>query len=136
MFLTRLAVVFAVVLGLAGEASAARSDPAEKAVGTALAAALANDFKAFVAVVHPNEKATPAQLTQLEKYTFTRVARQAKWYLRGNDADSFVVDRREDMGGDRVKLFVKDLAHPNRAPVPVTLEKVPGGAWGIISNSL
>lgn len=131
----RIVAVLAVVLGLGGMASAARSDPAEEVVGRALAAAMKNDFKAFVALVHPREKASAAQLTQLEKYTFTRVARQAKWYLKGGDAFSFEIDRREDMGGGRVKLFVKDLSHPTRAAVPVALEKTAGG-FAIISNSL
>lgn len=131
-----LALVLVVGAAFAPAAHAARTDPAEEVIGRALAAAMTNDFKAFVAVIHPREKATPAQLTQLERYVFTRVARQAKWYLKGGDAFSFEIDRREDMGGGRVKLFVKDLAHPTRGAVPVSLEKAPDGHWAIIANAL
>lgn len=131
-----VAVLGCAALALGGSALAARSDPAEQVVGKALAAALANDVDGFMALVHPREKATDDQRSQLQKFTFTRVARQAKWYVKGADADSFEIDRREDMGGGRVKLFVKDLAHPNRAAVPVALERLPSGGFAIISNSL
>lgn len=115
--------------------SFARNDPAEAAVAKAFAAALKNDFKAYLEVVHPTEKAKPEQLTQLEKYTFGRFVRQAGWYLAGTDSESFQVERREELGGGKVKLFIKDVAHPSRASVPVTLEKS-GDGFFLLANSL
>lgn len=134
--LPRIALALAFLFALALPAAAApRSDPAEATVAAAFRAALTNDFGAYLALVHPSEKATPAQTTQLERYTFARFVRQAAWYLAGGDPDSFQVERREELGGGKVKLFVKDVAHPSRAPVPVTLEK--GGAtFLLLSNSL
>jgi|GEM_PF-3119253 len=131
----RLLLTVAVLFAACAPALAARSDPAEVAVVTAFKAAQKNDFQAYLALVHPSEKASPAQTTQLEKYTFGRFVRQAAWYLNGNDPESFQVDRREELGGGKVKLFLKDVAHPSRASVPVTLEKV-GGGFVILSNSL
>lgn len=132
------ALAAAVTVCLLGSVAwaAPRTDPAEKVVAAVLEAALKNDFEAFKKVVHAKEKATPAQVTQLEKYTFARVARQAKWYVSGNDAHSFVVDRREDTGAGRVKLYVKDLEHPKRAAVPVALEEAADGTWSVLSTSL
>lgn len=130
-------VLFVALLAVASFAapSFARNDPAEAAVGKAFAAALKNDFKAYLEVVHPGEKAKPEQVTQLEKFTFGRFVRQAGWYLSGGDSDSFQVERREELGGGKVKLFIKDIAHPSRASVPVTLEKV-GDGFFLLSNSL
>jgi hypothetical protein len=138
--LKRLALSLAVLLASAVAVSAAthaapRDEAAEKTVASAFRAALGNDFQAYLAVVHPNEKANPQQVSQLEKYTFARFVRQAAWYLAGQDADSFKVERREELGGGKVKLFLKDLAHPSRAAVPVTLEQR-GDAFLILSNSL
>ncbi|MCC6625473.1 MAG: hypothetical protein IT385_29810 [Deltaproteobacteria bacterium] len=118
------------------EVVAARTDPAEKVVAAAIKAALANDFNAWLETLHPNERKTPEQKSQLERYTFKRVAKQARWYVRAGDPESFEIARREDMGAGRVKLFLKDLEHPNRAPVPVALETLPGGAYAIIAISL
>lgn len=115
--------------------AAPRTDPAEAAVATAFRAALGNDFQAYLAVVHPDEKANPQQVGQLEKYTFARFVRQASWYISGKDPDSFQVERREELGGGKVKLYLKDVAHPSRAAVPITLEKR-GAAFFILSNSL
>jgi len=120
----------------AAPVEAARADPAEKVVAAAIKAALANDFKAWLETLHPSERATPDQRSQLERYTFKRVAKQAAWYVRAGDADSFEVARREDMGAGRVKLFLKDLEHPLRAPVPVALEALPSGELAIIAISL
>ncbi len=128
-------VLLLALVTLTAAPAMARNDPAEAAVAAAFKAALKNDFQAYLAVVHPNEKAKPEQTTQLEKYTFGRFVRQAAWYLSGNDPESFQVDRREELGGGKVKLFLKDVAHPSRASVPVTLEKS-GDAWLLISNSL
>ena len=131
----RLFILAALITLAASPALAARPDPAEAAVATAFRAALKNDFQAYLAVVHPAEKGNPQQLTQLEKYTFGRFVRQAAWYLNGTDADSFQIERREELGGGKLKLFLKDIAHPSRASVPVTLEKS-GGNFFILSNSL
>jgi len=132
----RLALLFALTaLVSAPVLAAARTDPAEATVATAFRAALSNDFKAYLAVVHPSEKSSAQQTSQLEKYTFGRFVRQAAWYLTANDPDSFQIDRREELGGGKVKLFLKDIAHPSRASVPVTLEKS-GDAFLLLSNSL
>jgi len=131
----RLFVTVALFLMATAPAFAARPDPAEAVVAKAFTAALKNDFQGYLAVVHPSEKATPAQTTQLEKYTFGRFVRQASWYVNGKDADSFQVERREELGGGKVKLFLKDIAHPSRASVPVTLEKS-GAGFMLLSNSL
>ena len=134
--LRRIALALSLLTLLAGAAAAApRSDPAEAALAKAFGAALKNDFSAYLAVVHPNEKQNAQQTGQLERYTFGRFVRQAAWYLSGGDPTSFVVDRREELGGGKVKLFIKDVAHPSRASVPVTLEKGAGG-FLILSNSL
>lgn len=135
-FFGRALVMAAMVCGMSAAALAARPDPAEQVVAAVLDAGIKNDFEAFKKVIHPNEKATAAQLTQLEKYTFTRVVKQSKWYVSGTDADTFVVDRREDTGGGRVKIYVKDLAHPKRAAVPVALEQGSDGTWTVLSTSL
>jgi hypothetical protein len=119
----------------AAPVTAASSDPAEASLTDAFKAALANDFKGYLALVHASEKATPQQVSQLERYTFGRFARQATWYLKGNDPASFVVERREELGLGKVKLFLKDLAHPSRTAAPVTLEKV-GAGFVLLSNSL
>jgi len=144
---SRIVLPLASIIALAGpladttlaqdhaSAVTAASDPAEASLAGAFRAALANDFKAYVALVHPAEKATPQQVSQLERYTFGRFARQASWYLKGNDPTSFVIERREELGLGKVKLFLKDLAHPSRAPAPVTLEKV-GADFLLLSNSL
>lgn len=130
--------LLAIVLGFgSGAARAAKhTDPAEAVVTAALKAALANDFDAYLATVHPSEKATEQQRQEIARFTFARVVRNAKWYVKGGDPDSFVVDRREDMGGGKVRVFVKDLAHASRAPVPVSLGALPGGGFGILANSL
>lgn len=134
--LPRLVLALALlVLGGASAGAAPRGDPAEKTVATAFRAALTNDFGAYLTLVHPSEKATPAQTSQLERYTFGRFVRQAAWYLAGSDPDSFQIERREELGGGKVKLFLKDLAHPSRAPVPITLEKS-GASFLLLSNSL
>lgn len=130
----RLVLLLALVT-MSAASALARNDPAEAAVAAAFKAALKNDFQAYLAVVHPTEKAKPEQTAQLEKYTFGRFVRQAAWYLSGSDPESFQVDRREELGGNKVKLFIKDVAHPSRASVPVTLEKR-GDAWLLLSNSL
>jgi len=132
----RLALALA-VLAVAGFSAhaAPRSDPAEATVSKAFKAALGNDFQAYLAVVHPSEKASPQQTQQLERFTFGRFVRQAAWYLSGSDPDSFQIDRREELGGGKVKLFLKDIAHPSRASVPVTLEKS-GGEFLLLTNSL
>ena len=49
--------------------AAPKTDPAEQLVAKAIAAALANDFKAWLETMHPKERATPQQQSQLEKYT-------------------------------------------------------------------
>lgn len=123
------------ILSAAPSVAAPRSDPAEVTVAKAFRAALGNDFGAYLALVHPSEKASPQQTTQIERYTFARFVRQAAWYLSGSDPDSFQVERREELGGGKVKLFLKDVAHPSRAPVPVTLEKS-GADFLFLSNSL
>jgi hypothetical protein len=127
-----LALLF---VGTSSAAAAPRSDPAEVAVAAAFRAALKNDFQAYLAVVHASEKASPQQVSQLERYTFGRFVRQAAWYLSGRDPESFQVERREELGGGKVKMFLKDLAHPSRASVPVTLEKS-GAVYLLLANSL
>lgn len=135
-FVVRGLTVGLALVGFGTSALAARPDPAEDVVARVLEAGLKNDFEAFKKVMSPSEKATSTQLTQLEKYTFARVVKQAKWYVSGSDAESFVVDRREDTGAGRVKVYVKDLVHPKRAAVPVALEQGSDGTWTVLSTSL
>lgn len=113
----------------------AQTDKAKATLSEAFAAALAGDFKRYLAVVHPSEKATPDQVGKLERFTFARFARQVVWYLKGDKADSFVVERVEELGGGKVKVFVKVLAHPSRPAMPMTLQEE-GGAALILANSL
>jgi hypothetical protein len=113
----------------------AQSDKVKATLTEAFAAALAGDFKRYLAVVHPSEKATPDQVGKLERFTFARFARQVVWYLKGDKADSFVVERVEELGGGKVKVFVKVLAHPSRPAMPMTLQDE-GGAALVLSNSL
>lgn len=117
------------------ELVAAEADKARATLTEAFGAALAGDFKRYLALVHPSEKATPQQVTNLERFTFGRFARQVVWYLSGDKADTFVVERVEDMGGGKVKVFVKVLAHPSRPAMPMTLQEGPEGAL-ILANSL
>lgn len=124
--------------GLGGEVAeelVAQSDKVKATLTEAFAAALAGDFKRYLAVVHPSEKATPDQVGKLERFTFARFARQVVWYLKGDKADSFVVERVEELGGGKVKVFVKVLAHPSRPAMPMTLQDE-GGAALVLSNSL
>jgi hypothetical protein len=108
----------------------------KKTLVEAFAAALVGDFKRYAVLVHASEKTTPAQLAQLERFTFTRFVRQSVWYLKDEkDAASFVIDRTEDLGGDKVRVFLKDVQHPSRPSVPITFGTAAGGAV-ILSNSL
>ncbi|HRE90205.1 MAG TPA: hypothetical protein PK095_13810 [Myxococcota bacterium] len=122
--------------GVAAQAGlVAQSDKVKATLTEAFGAALAGDFKRYLAVVHPSEKATPEQVGKLERFTFSRFARQVVWYLKGDKADSFVVERVEELGGGKVKVFVKVLAHPSRPAMPMTLQDE-GGAALVLSNSL
>jgi len=108
----------------------------KKTLVEAFAAALVGDFKRYAVLVHASEKTTPAQLAQLERFTFTRFVRQSVWYLKDEkDAASFVIERTEDLGGDKVRVFLKDVQHPSRPSVPITFGTAAGGAV-ILSNSL
>ena len=131
-----LCALLAFLGGASSVHAAKHADPAEAVVTAALKAALANDFEAYLLAVHPSEKATDQQRQEIARFTFARVVRNAKWYIKDGDPDSFVVDRREDLGGGKVRVFVKDLAHASRAPVPVSLGALPGGGFGILANSL
>lgn len=113
----------------------AQSGAVKATLGEAFAAALAGDFKRYLALVHPSEKATPEQVGKLERFTFSRFSRQVVWYLKGDKADSFAVERVEELGGGKVKVFLKVLAHPSRPAMPMTLQEE-GGAALILANSL
>lgn len=111
------------------------AEASRKTLREAFAAALAGDFQRYLALVHPSEKASPAQVEKLERFTFSRFIRQAGWYLKGDDAASFVIERTEELGSGKLKVYLKVLAHPSRPAMPVTLQEGEGGAL-ILSNSL
>jgi hypothetical protein len=130
-------ILVCVTLALAASATAApKTVPAEKAVASAFKAALAGDFDAYLKTVHPSERANDKQTAQIKRYAWSRFVRQAAWYLKDKDPNSFVVTK-SDGGGSAVRIFIKDVAHKSRMPVPVRLKKNPDGkSWGIVANSL
>jgi hypothetical protein len=112
-----------------------KPDAPEAPIATALKAALAGDFLAYLAAVHPDDTVTDEQRRQRERYEWKRFKVQAKWYLASEDPVSFVVVRRVPQGDTQMRVFVKDLKNADRMPVPVSLRK-DGDAWKIETNSL
>ena len=113
--------------------SPAKGTP-EAVVVAALAAALANNFDAYLKTIHPDDKENARHREQRKKYEWTRFVKMAANYCKTTSPPTFYVTRSE-ITGDRARLFVKDLKTPDRMPVPVRLKKA-GSGWGITANSL
>lgn len=109
----------------------------EAVVAAALEAGLAGDFAAYLKLVHPEERATPTQRSDRERYEWKRFAKQAAWYVRQAKPMTFVVTRREvDEDGKEARLFIKDLTKKDRMPVPIRMRKDARQGWGITVSSL
>lgn len=142
--LRRLSALSTVLMALALVALPARaadtvvSAPApgspEAVVASALEAALAGDFAAYLKTVHPDERATPTQRSERERYEWKRFKNHAEWYVKTRTPLTFVLVSR-DGEGDNLRIFVRDQKNKDRMPVPVRLKRT-GSGWGITTNSL
>lgn len=114
--------------------------PARATIAAAMKAAIAKDDNAYLETLHPDEVSNKTQRDQILRYSWKRFKGQVTWYLADDkDPSSFKIVKVDPTGEDRVRIFVEDLDHKNRMPVPVRLKKNPKGsklAWGITANSL
>ena len=136
---TMLATILLIPTAWAQGSGETIRDPAantpEATVLAALRAGLAGDFNAYLAQVHEEHKATPAQRSQRERYEWARFKRQVRWYLASESPITFVVARRQEDGANYYRIFLQDQRNPNRMPTPVKLKR-DGESWKIVTNSL
>ncbi len=104
----------------------------EATVLAAVKAAMSNDFQSYLALVHAEERANADMIHQIERYAWSRFAKQAKWYL--DPAGNVVVDRSKPEG-DSVMLYMHDFHTQGRLPPPMRL-RLEHGQWRIVTNSL
>ncbi|MEZ4266933.1 MAG: hypothetical protein R3F39_11180 [Myxococcota bacterium] len=141
--ISRHLLVAALLLGtaLSGVATAAEppsrddKDAAIRAViTTAFSAALSGKLDDYMGTIHPDARDTSTQRTSIERYSWARFVKQAKWYLDKEDAKSFEVVKK-DGTDEQPRWFIKDREHQDRMPVPVRLMQHEG-RWYIYTNSL
>ena len=106
--------------------------PPEATLEAAIRAGVAGDFQAYLALVHSAERQNQKQITDIERFSWARFSKQARWYLDANGR--FAVDRRTNEGED-VMLYVHDHFNAQRMPPPLRL-RPDQGAWRIAANSL
>ncbi len=123
-------------LALADERIAAPpADSPEAPIFAALKAALRDDFAAYLDTVHPEHRATENERAARQKYEWARFRKQHTWYIEGTEDPAFVVVLRKPDGPNIVRVFLRDLVHKERMPVPVKLKRS-GGGWKIVVSSL
>lgn len=101
----------------------------EATIETLLQAGLDQSFDAYLAVLLPSERENPQQIAQRKSFDWKRFKDQATWYVESNKAASFKITKREPSGTDKLKIFLKDLKHPARMPVPLQLVKEKDRWW-------
>lgn len=104
----------------------------EAVVLAAVQAALRNDFQAYLALVHSQEKSNAKQVTQIEQFSWKRFVNQARWYL--DNGGNVYVERRNQEGQD-LMLYMRDFYNAGRMPPPMRL-RPDQGQWRIAANSL
>ncbi len=104
----------------------------EAVVQAAVQAAMRNDFQAYLALVHSQEKENARQVAGIEQFSWKRFVGQASWYLDGGG--SVQVARRAQEGQD-LMLYMQDFKNAGRMPPPMRLRPDQGG-WRIVTNSL
>jgi len=110
-------------------------DSPEATVQRVLQAGLDRDFTAYLREVHPDRAVTDDQRAQLQRYEWTRMTRQAQWYVVQQKPLTFHLGRRQQLSKSKQKLFVRDQAHPESMPRPVELTQREG-KWLVTANSL
>ncbi|MCS6898327.1 MAG: hypothetical protein NZX77_00955 [Polyangiaceae bacterium] len=121
--------------GMTQQGTYSQSAPAgspEAVVQAAVHAALRNDFQAYLALVHSQEKINAKQISQIEHFSWKRFVNQARWYL--DNGGNIYVERRHQEGQDLI-LYVRDFSNAGRMPPPMRL-RPDQGQWRIASNSL
>ncbi len=104
-------------------------------------------FEAYLALMHPDHKATRTAEQHIRKFSWKRFRKQVRDYLVADDKAPagrpvFVVVRQdpESLGADdkKVRLFVRASANKRRElPTPIRLQREgDAGAWRITENSL
>jgi len=101
----------------------------ETAIEALLQAGLDQSFDAYLAVLLPSERENPMQIAQRKSFDWKRFKDQATWYVDGNKAATFKIARKEPQGADKLKIFLKDLKHPSRMPVPLHLVREKERWW-------
>ncbi len=107
----------------------------EATLKAAFEAALAKDFKAYAATVHPDKKSSSNAVKAIERYEWPRFQKHAEWYLVAKKPVTFEILRRRDAGPDQTRVFLKDQKNKDRMPIPVRLKRHQG-VWMITANSL
>lgn len=107
----------------------------EATVQRVLQAGLDGDFAAYLREVHPDRAANEDQQGQLRRYEWARLMKQAQWYIVQPKPLTFHIGRRQQISKTKLKLFVRDQAHPESMPRPVELTER-GGKWLVSANSL
>jgi hypothetical protein len=135
-----LVAALLIATALSGVATAAEpsrddKDTAIRALITsAFSAALSGKLDDYLATIHPDARDTSTQRTSIERYSWARFVKQAKWYLDKDDPKSFEIVKK-DGTDEQPRWFVKDREHQDRMPVPVRLMQHEG-RWYIYTNSL
>ncbi|MCB9728610.1 MAG: hypothetical protein H6744_21465 [Deltaproteobacteria bacterium] len=139
---TRLLALGVLLAGLALSTSAMAAEPSRDADDAAIRAVLATAFRAaladklddYMATIHPDARDSSTQRTSIERYSWARFVKQAKWYLDSGKPESFEVVKK-DGTGEQPRWFIKDREHQDRMPVPVRFMKHEDH-WFIYTNSL
>ncbi len=111
------------------------ADAPEAPVARAFRAALADDFGQYLEAVHPSGKSTEQEQALRERYEWSRFLKQFRWYLKSAEPVSFVVVSVRVDGDDVRRVFLRDLQHKDRMPVPVRVRR-DGDTWKLGVNSL
>ena len=130
------------VMALSGPARVADevvSNPAptseEAPIAEAFRAAQKGDFNAYLLVVHPERRGSPAMEAERKATEWKRFLNQFKWYLTATEPPTFVVTAKDSDGPGLARVFLKDQTHPDRMPVPVRL-MLDGTVWKVLVSSL
>jgi len=107
----------------------------DAAIEALLQAGLDQSFDAYLAVLLPSERENPQQIAQRKSFDWKRFKDQATWYVESNKAATFKIAKKEPQGTDKLKIFLKDLKHPARMPVPLQLVK-DKERWWVKSQAL
>ena len=139
----RSAAVLLIALGLTATAHAKdetvkgpfKEGSPEWVIATALKAAVAGDFNAYLTVIHPEHKSTRDQKSQRERYEWKRFKKQHRWYIVKDKPMTFVITQRREEGTNYKRIFLRDQKNKGRMPVPLRLKKS-GDRWYIVTSSL